>query len=129
VPEALATVEAVMTSEFWREAMAGDERLVEVPFAVKSACDGETVIRYGVIDLAVRTPSGWRLIDYKTDQLSVEALAERYGEQARAYGRAWAELVEGPLAYTGLYGVRARRLSRNLTQHAARRSVAEGAEA
>jgi hypothetical protein len=34
IPEGLDTVERVMTAEFWQQAMAAEERAVEVPFAV-----------------------------------------------------------------------------------------------
>ena len=34
VPLAVETIERVKTSDFWREALAADERLVEVPFCV-----------------------------------------------------------------------------------------------
>ena len=92
IPEALDTVERVMTADFWREAMAAEERAVEVPFAARVEEAGATPrLLHGVIDLAYRTAAGWTLIDYKTDQLApgLDALAARYAPQIRAYADRW----------------------------------------
>lgn len=115
IPEALDTVERVMASEFWRRAMAAEERRVEVPVAVSvDAADGLQRLLYGVLDLAFRTAEGWELVDYKTDQLSMEALVTQYGEQVRQYARQWTVLTRDGVAYAGLYSVRHRELSSNL---------------
>ena len=92
IPEALDTVERVMAAEFWREAIAAEERAVEVPFAVRVEEPGVVPrLLHGVIDLAFRTADGWTLIDYKTDQLvpGIDALAARYAPQVRAYADHW----------------------------------------
>jgi ATP-dependent helicase/nuclease subunit A len=99
IPEALDTVERVMTADFWREAMAADERAVEVPFAARVAEGGAApTVLHGVIDLAYRTATGWTLIDYKTDQLGpgLDALAERYAPQIRAYADRWRAQLGAP---------------------------------
>jgi len=115
VPEALDTVERVMASEFWQRARAADQRLVEVPFAVKvEVGDGPPRVLHGVIDLAFRTSGRWELIDYKTDQVDLSRLIERYGDQIRVYARQWADLTKAPVPYAGLYAVRADQLSEHL---------------
>ena len=108
VPEALDTVERVMTAEFWQEALAAGERAVEVPFAVIVEAPGATPrLLHGVIDLAYRTADGWTLIDYKTDQLGagVEALASRYAAQIRAYTTHWSAQL-GVTTRAGLHFIR-----------------------
>ncbi len=108
IPEALDTVEHVMTADFWREALAAEERAVEVPFAVRVEPAG-TVPRllHGVIDLAFKTADGWTLIDYKTDQLGpgTEALAARYAPQIRAYADHWSAQLDTPTR-AGLHFIR-----------------------
>lgn len=84
IPEALDTVEPVITSGLWQRAMAAEERLVEVPFAVRVPGDGgPSSTLHGVIDLAFRTADGWELVDYKTDQVDVESLVGLYDDQVR----------------------------------------------
>ena len=96
-----------MQSEFWRQAMAAEERHVEVPFAVAVAAGAAPPqILHGVIDLAFRTADGWHLIDYKTDQAPPAALPAMHGAQAAAYATHWASLAGAPVAGLGLYAVR-----------------------
>ena len=110
IPEALDTVERVMTAEFWQEALASEERAVEVPFAVRVEAVGVVPrLLHGVIDLAFKTADGWTLIDYKTDQLGpggVDTLVVQYAPQIRAYADHWsAQLAATTRA--GLHFVRA----------------------
>jgi ATP-dependent helicase/nuclease subunit A len=108
IPEALDTVERVMTAEFWREAQAADERAVEVPFAVRVGDAGASpTLLHGVIDLAFKTAAGWTLIDYKTDQLvgDVDLLAARYAPQIRAYADHWSAQLNTPTR-AGLHFIR-----------------------
>jgi ATP-dependent exoDNAse (exonuclease V) beta subunit len=108
IPEALDTVERVMTAEFWREALAAEERAVEVPFAMRVEEAGALPrLLHGVIDLAFRTAEGWTLVDYKTDQLApgVDQLVDRYAPQILAYAAHWAAQVGTPVR-PGLHFVR-----------------------
>jgi ATP-dependent helicase/nuclease subunit A len=115
IPEALDTVERVMTSDLWQRAMAAEKRLVEVPFAVKvSGDDGLPRILHGVIDLAFRTADGWELVDYKTDQVDLATLVDLYGDQVRQYANHWRAITGTPVAYAGLYSVREGERTRNL---------------
>jgi ATP-dependent helicase/nuclease subunit A len=115
IGEALDWVDDVRRMPFWGEAMAGGERLVEVPFAVvrspgpsasvetsadppepwrrRSGSGGATILR-GIIDLVYRAGDGWRIVDYKTDRLDgaadIEAeLRARHGAQLVEYADAW----------------------------------------
>jgi ATP-dependent exoDNAse (exonuclease V) beta subunit len=95
--------------------MSAEERLAEVPFAVKLPGDGDRPrILYGVIDLAFKTGTGWELVDYKTDQVDIESLAELYGDQVRQYATHWAAVTGTPVTYAGLYSVRYDSLTSNL---------------
>ncbi|MEE8560861.1 MAG: UvrD-helicase domain-containing protein [bacterium] len=115
VPEALHTVERVMASDFWQRALTAEERHAEVPFAVMVSPEGAAPrILHGIIDLALRFPTGWELTDYKTDQLGPDALVDRYGDQVREYGRHWAVLSGAPVSYAGLYAVRDNQLTESL---------------
>ncbi len=117
IPEALDTEERVMASDLWRRAMAAEERLVEVPFAVKvSNGDGPPSILHGVIDLAFRSADGWGLVDYKTDQVDAVTLVALYGNQVRQYAKQWAALTGAPVKYAGLFSVRAGQCTRNLIE-------------
>ena len=114
VPEALQTVERVITSEVWQQALAAEERRVEVPFAVTVAGSTPPTILYGVVDLAYRAPDGWHLIDYKTDQADMPALCDRYAGQLRQYATQWAALTDQPIGHIGLFRIRGAELSPDL---------------
>ena len=108
IPEGLDTVERVMTADFWREAMAAEERAVEVPFAARVEVTGAAPrLLYGVIDLAFKTADGWTLIDYKTDQLGpgVDQLVAHYAPQIRAYAEHWRAQL-GAHTRAGLHFIR-----------------------
>ncbi len=109
IPRALDTVERVMTSGFWQRALEAEERLVEVPFAVRREDDdGTPVVVQGVIDLAYRTATGWEVIDYKTDDVEgrLAALVEAYRPQVTTYARHWSALTGGAAVRAGLFFVR-----------------------
>jgi ATP-dependent exoDNAse (exonuclease V) beta subunit len=103
IPQAIATVEAVMQADFWRAARRARACLVEVPFALG---DHESV-QHGVIDLVYETDAGWRVIDYKTDRVSTGTdLWRMYGPQIRAYADAWKALGDTERVSAGLFSVR-----------------------
>jgi ATP-dependent helicase/nuclease subunit A len=115
LPEALDTVERVLASDLWERARAADELDAEVPFAVRvPAAAGPPTVMHGVIDLAFRTPAGWSLIDYKTDQADLATLTALYGDQVRQYATHWAALTGIPVAHAGLFAVREDRESNDL---------------
>ena len=103
VPIAVDTVERVRTSDVWQEALAADERLVEVPFCITMAGETPPRLLTGVIDVLYRNSKGWHLVDYKTDRVPLAALCDLYGDQIRQYARHWAAISQEPLVYAGLY--------------------------
>jgi ATP-dependent exoDNAse (exonuclease V) beta subunit len=111
IPPALATVEMVRTSEFWQRVAAAEERLTEVP--VGAPWDGQKarVLAKGIIDLVLRTPQGWHIIDYKTDALSVDQLVQDYRDQLQAYVRIWEKITGNSVVFAGIYSVRQLKLS------------------
>lgn len=101
VDEAVATVEGVLASPFGQRILAG-ERLVEIPFAVRR--DGG-VLLYGILDLAVKAPEGWEIVDWKTDHRPVQELVQLYGAQVQEYARTWEGLTGERVVARRLYGV------------------------
>ena len=65
------------------------ERRHEVPF-IASASEGDA--EWGFMDCLYRTPSGWVLVDFKTDELrspaALEAAVEKYTAQLVRYRQA-----------------------------------------
>jgi ATP-dependent helicase/nuclease subunit A len=112
VPAALDAVDQVRASDFWQQVTAAEERLTEVP--IGTPWDGDLpprVLAKGIIDLVLRTPQGWQIIDYKTDVLSIEQLVLAYREQLRAYARIWEKITGKRVAFAGIYSVRDLQLS------------------
>jgi len=85
-----------------------------VPCAVTVAGSTPATVLYGVVDLAYRTPDGWHLIDYKTDQADMAALRERYAGQLRQYGTQWSALTDQPIGHVAIYRIRGAELSPDL---------------
>ncbi|MEP7310497.1 MAG: UvrD-helicase domain-containing protein [Acidobacteriota bacterium] len=93
IDEALDTVQAVASAEFWSEAKTSPERHEEAPFAVLETKEGVPTLLTGVIDLVHRTEGGWKIVDYKTDRDGVGALSTKYAGQIAEYERAWRKFV------------------------------------
>ena len=130
ISEALDVVDSVRQMPFWQEAHAGAEVHVEVPFAVRlptthrspgASAPGSpkaqpsipTVLR-GVIDLVYLTDDGWRVLDYKSDQLDgmvdVDAqLLARYRPQLEQYRHAWERVTGAKVTSAGLVALRQKR--------------------
>jgi ATP-dependent exoDNAse (exonuclease V) beta subunit len=67
-----------------------------------------------VIDLVYESAEGWRILDYKSDQLDgladVDAeLLARYGPQLAQYKSAWERAAGGKVASAELVALRANR--------------------
>jgi len=114
VPEAIETIARIRTSDFWGEVQRATVRLAEVPFSIQLNDGPTSTILSGVIDLLYRTELGWHVVDYKTDQLSIDELVALYASQCKTYGTYWETITREPMAYAGIYSVRAGRLSPNL---------------
>ncbi len=67
---------------------------------------GEIVVVQGIIDLLVQTPDGLIVIDFKSDRVSGERIAERaeaYRGQLDLYGRAAGDILRTPVRQKWLY--------------------------
>ena len=77
---------------------------------VSPAC----IVLRGVIDLVHQSGEGWRILDYKSDQLDgiadVDAeLLARYGPQLAQDKSAWEQATGGKVASSDLVALRAKR--------------------
>jgi ATP-dependent exoDNAse (exonuclease V) beta subunit len=59
-----------MSHELWSEIASAEIRRHEIPYAV-SLPDG--TINRGVVDLLYKNELGWRMVDFKTDELRDES--------------------------------------------------------
>jgi ATP-dependent helicase/nuclease subunit A len=84
---AVNTVLQVSKASFWDEARKS-EHSVETPFAF---AERRNAILTGVIDLLFGHEEGWRVLDYKTDLKSPEAVVS-YHAQLKMYERALASV-------------------------------------
>jgi ATP-dependent helicase/nuclease subunit A len=74
----------VRESAAWQRARGATRAMREVPFAMES--DGKVL--EGFIDLVLQTPEGIEIVDWKTDQIAADKVAERlrqYEPQAGLY--------------------------------------------
>ncbi|MGE3844368.1 MAG: 3'-5' exonuclease, partial [Vicinamibacterales bacterium] len=80
--------------------------------ASHARADAPMSLTRGVIDLVCHDETGWRIVDYKTDQILVDVgeLAARYGEQVNRYALAWQDVVDEPVTRTELFHTRTLKL-------------------
>ena len=109
VEEAVNTAKSVINSDIWKRASSALQVLVEVPFEMlwseDSSNNGPVLVR-GVIDLAFLEPTGWVIVDYKTDRhgkTHLQDLAEHYKEQVLTYAKVWEKITGQTVHETGLY--------------------------
>ena len=115
--EAVETVQSVMRSEIWRRALAAKRRMTEVPFerllgGGEAAPGASPTLLRGVIDLVFEEPSGWVIVDYKTDAAAkkdLTALVEHYRPQLDMYRRSWESMTREKVSETGLFFTRVER--------------------
>jgi ATP-dependent helicase/nuclease subunit A len=110
---AVATVLNVMTSAFWAHISEATARLTEVPLMTETPASSPRRLETGVIDLALRFDADWEVIDYKTEAGDIDLLANRYGEQVRAYAACWERITGERVRFAGIYSLRNNALSRN----------------
>ena len=81
----------------YAEINAALERRHEVPYV---GTDTSGTLEWGFMDCLYRTPAGWTLIDFKTDELHNEAAlaaaVERYRPQLERYSQAAAQMLGQP---------------------------------
>ncbi|HEX7071065.1 MAG TPA: 3'-5' exonuclease, partial [Rhodothermales bacterium] len=109
--DVLAMLDRFRASDLWREVASAEQVYTEVPVGVLEESDETTpaLIR-GKIDLIYRVPSGWKIVDYKTDvdaasgQLPLELV--HYANQVRRYAEFWRDVTGEAVVGAGLYGTK-----------------------
>jgi ATP-dependent helicase/nuclease subunit A len=100
--QAVIQAERLLT-RFQRHALYAEmnnalERYHEVPYTIASSQASRAEAAWGFIDCLYRTPAGWVLVDFKTDELhsqpALDAAVEEYRGQLKRYQQA-AELLIG----------------------------------
>lgn len=120
VAKAVDAVERVRQSEFWNRVRTAEDRLTEVPQASVVQPDVSCLgIAKGVIDLALRFPDGWEIIDFKSDLGAIEQITAIYAEQVRTYAALWKEITGEHVRFAALFSTRALQISVDLQQVAA----------
>ena len=79
--------------------------------AAQTGKTDETIIIQGIIDLLIPTPSGFILVDYKTDR-DVHSLLQKYGMQLDYYVRAVRQILKQPVVAVYLYAISAKQVIR-----------------
>ena len=104
---AVETVEQFRASDLWQHAQQSSERLTEVPVAIlESAANQPPTILHGIVDLLLKSTSGWEIVDYKTDALDAETVRERYEGQVLRYKKVWELVTESKLGTTTTHPIR-----------------------
>jgi ATP-dependent helicase/nuclease subunit A len=113
LPDAVELVQAIKSSELWRESHAGPRSFAELPFSVQVSGESlgdearaaaglsgppvPTVIR-GVIDRVFEDRDArWRVIDWKTDavtEASRSKLDDHYRPQVDLYAQCWRLILD-----------------------------------
>ncbi|MDO9530181.1 MAG: UvrD-helicase domain-containing protein [Syntrophales bacterium] len=102
---AVATVNAVISSDLWGRMKKADTALFETPFSFKRKEGEAPKIVSGVIDLIFKEKKGWIIADYKTDRVdgNLDALTRYYRPQIEMYRKFWKEMTEEDVSEAGLY--------------------------
>lgn len=96
-------------SVLWQELTTAEQVYAEVPYAATQ----QGVVEEGVIDLVYRRPDGWRLVDYKTQELAGEteqdrdaaalAILARHRHQLHSYVDHWRQVSGDEHIQAGLW--------------------------
>ena len=92
----LPLVERTAASEAWRTLLASGVPRVELTIMRRTESAGVETITEGVIDAAVLGPNGWRVVDWKSDDVDDagwNARHETYARQVDAYVKMLASLT------------------------------------
>ena len=106
-------LERFLESDLWKEIVAAEAAYPEYPVADVIADGGAErpvpELRRGTIDLIYRGPSGWVVVDYKTDRVSPEAEVAAgledhpYADQVRTYCKAFTRATGATVSKAGLW--------------------------
>ncbi len=93
IPDALAMVRRVTSSEIWQRGLCAKQRYHEFSFTLTDRSDnGVERIMKGVIDFLFEEEDGWVIVDFKTDLFEEEYTSEfvaYYKPQVEAYVQQW----------------------------------------
>jgi ATP-dependent helicase/nuclease subunit A len=81
-------------------------KITEADNLIIKNCDDEILIVQGIIDMLIKTGNGLTVIDFKTDRIDADAVADRaelYRGQLDLYGRAAESILKIPLLGKWLY--------------------------
>lgn len=101
VEEAFKLITRLKQHPIFLEIQNAQQRFHELPFAVSD----QSIVRSGRLDVLYRSPSGWKIIDFKTDRLNdlndlSPETKEKYRMQIVGYQEAvLAQIAEKPQAY------------------------------
>lgn len=88
--DVLQAVHRVFAGPVWQELMAAPERRFEWPIAGWVDSEGTSTYLEGVIDAAWQTADGWKIVDWKTDDVAGDVWAARepmYQKQLETYSQ------------------------------------------
>ena len=110
VDELMSTVQSVTQSEIWKRSQAASRCFSELPFETSSIdSTGKLTIIRGVIDLIFEEPTGWVIVDYKTDDISegeLPSAVDYYRGQIEKYADQWRDTTGFHTSELGLYFTR-----------------------
>jgi ATP-dependent exoDNAse (exonuclease V) beta subunit len=92
----LPLVERTASSDAWRSLLAAGGPQVELTVMRRSEQAGVETITEGVVDAAAQGPDGWRIVDWKSDDVDDAGWAarrEKYERQVEAYVQMLAALT------------------------------------
>lgn len=94
VTEASRLLARFRRDPLWSELNQAQQRYHEVPYSV---CMENGAVDSGVIDCIYRTPGGWRILDFRTDELhsptAVQAVIAKNQEQLERYRAAFRAMI------------------------------------
>ena len=110
VDELMSTVQSVTQSEIWKRSQAASRCFSELPFETSSRDNtGKLTIIRGVIDIIFEEPTGWVIVDYKTDDISegeLPSAIDYYRGQIEKYADQWRDTTGFQTSELGLYFTR-----------------------
>ena len=102
-----AAVEALRVAGLKADELPHDR--FEVSVKGRELAEVLPTIQRGVIDLLFLEPTGWVVVDYKTDDVALHELprlVDHYRPQVKGYAEAWQRLVQQPVREKGLFFTR-----------------------
>ena len=117
----ISGIAAFFASEIGRKLCEGTTHLREFKFSILDegshygeGLEGEKVLLQGVVDCALLEEDGITVVDFKTDRVTEESLAdtvERYRPQVQTYGEALSRIYQMPVKAQYLYFFRMNRFA------------------